>query len=471
MESNKKRNIVVMVLCLVCFCAGVSVPVLYSNLASTKADSKTEKIKKILEKDWYYADQVEDLDTLLNEQAIHGMTTLEIDPHTNYFDLEQAKAFSSSLQGTNKGIGIQFYKQSDGNLFVRYVFVNSAADKAGLKTGDVITKVGTLACANKESDEIIQYIKDHSDKSISVDYVRDERAFTMDLIPSEYDATVICQLHEGYGEIILNSFSAHSGQDVAVAMARLKKAGISKMILDLRNNTGGYLSAAIEIASTFLPKDSIVFYEEDKDGNVKEIKTDDSFGQISMDQIIVLQNGNTASASEALIGALKAELKDRVILVGDTTYGKGTEQTSVPFADGTSLKYTIARWLTPDKEWINEKGFVPDVPVKDTSIGSTSYIKMEKKDVIIADTAHENAAAMQQFLQYLGYDVDRVDAYFSKHNSDVLKQFQKEHHLAPTGNCDYKTWDILLEKALEKYNQNSVSEDVVRNKAIELIKG
>ena len=91
--------------------------------------------------------------------------------------------------------------------------------------------------------------------------------------------------------------------------------------------------------------------------------------------------------------------------------------------------------------------------------------------MIIADTAHENAAAMQQFLQYLGYDVDRVDAYFSKHNSDVLKQFQKEHHLAPTGNCDYKTWDILLEKALEKYNQNSVSEDVVRNKAIELIKG
>lgn len=97
-----------------------------------------------------------------------------------------------------------------------------------------------------------------------MDYVRDGQTASVKLTPSEYDSTVICNIYDGYGEIILSSFSSHSGDDVADAMARLKEAGITKMILDLRNNTGGYLSAAVEIASTFLPSDSVVFMKKIK---------------------------------------------------------------------------------------------------------------------------------------------------------------------------------------------------------------
>ena len=237
----------------------------------------------------------------------------------------------------------------------------------------------------------------------------------------------------------------------------------------LRNNTGGYLSAAVEIASTFLPSDSVVFYEEDKDKNITEVKTDDSYGQIEMDQIVILQNDQTASASEALIGALKSHLKDKVTLVGQTTYGKGTEQTTVPFEDGTSIKYTIARWLTPDKESIHEKGFEPDVAVEDTSIGSVSYTEMKEDDVIIADKVHVNASALQRFLDYLGYTVDRTDEYFSKTSSDSLKQFQKDQGIAPTGNCDYTTWEKILDMIMQKYNENSVNDDPIRNHGIELL--
>lgn len=468
-KNKKKQTIIVTALCLVCFMAGILVPIIYQRASGSSSDSKMDYIKKVLENDWYYADQVEDLDSLLMEQALTGMTTLDIDPHTNYFSLEQAKQFSSSLQGTSTGLGIQFYQQEDGNIYVKYVFINSTTDDAGLKSGDVITKIGDLDLTHSTTDEIATYIQDREGKTIDVDYVRDGQTTSVKLTPSEYDSTVICNIYDGYGEIILNSFSSHSGDDVADAMARLKDAGIPKIILDLRNNTGGYLSAAIEIASTFLPSDTVVFYEEDKDKNITEVKTDDSYGQIEIDQIVVLQNDQTASASEALIGALKSHLKDKVTLVGQTTYGKGTEQTTVPFEDGTSIKYTVARWLTPDKESIHEKGFEPDVAVEDTSIGSVNYTEMKEDDVIVADKVCINASALQRFLQYLGYNVDRTDSYFSKVSSDALKQFQKDQGIAPTGNCDYNTWEKLLDMISQEYSKNSINDDVVRNRAIELL--
>lgn len=466
---KNKQTIGVTVLCVICFGIGVSVPVIYQNAFSSSTDSKIDKVRSILENDWYFADQVEDLDSELTEQAIEGMTNQEIDPHTNYFSLEQAQQFSSSLQGTNTGIGIQFYKQGDGNIFVKYVFINSASDQAGLQMGDVITKVGSKNVSDMTTDEIVTYIQDRDGKEITVEYIRDGQTNSVKVTPSEYDATVICNIYEGYGEIILSSFSQHSGDDVADALSRLKEAGINKLVLDLRDNTGGYLSAAVEIASSFLPEDTVVLYEEDKDGNINEVKTDDQFGQIEMDQIVILQNGQTASASEALIGALCDGLQDKVTLVGTTTYGKGTEQTTVPFEDGTSLKYTIARWLTPSKESINNVGFDPDVEIEDTSIGSVSYTEMKEDSVIQADKVSTNAKALQTFLQYLGYEVDRTDEYFSLTSANALKQFQRDNNLAPTGDCNYDTWQKIVEQAIEKYNQNYINDDNQRNKAIELL--
>lgn len=466
---KNKQTIGVTVLCVICFGIGVSVPVIYQNAFSSSTDSKIDKVRSILENDWYFADQVEDLDSELTEQAIEGMTNQEIDPHTNYFSLEQAQQFSSTLQGTNTGIGIQFYKQGDGNIFVKYVFINSASDQAGLQMGDVITKVGSKNVSDMTTDEIVTYIQDRDGKEITVEYIRDGQTNSVKVTPSEYDATVICNIYEGYGEIILSSFSQHSGDDVADALSRLKEAGINKLVLDLRDNTGGYLSAAVEIASSFLPEDTVVLYEEDKDGNLNEVKTDDQFGQIEMDQIVILQNGQTASASEALIGALCDGLQDKVTLVGTTTYGKGTEQTTVPFEDGTSLKYTIARWLTPSKESINNVGFDPDVEIEDTSIGSVSYTEMKEDSVIQADKVSTNAKALQTFLQYLGYEVDRTDEYFSLTSANALKQFQRDNNLAPTGDCNYDTWQKIVEQSIEKYNQNYINDDNQRNKAIELL--
>lgn len=255
-------------------------------------------------------------------------------------------------------------------------------------------------------------------------------------------------LHEdqGYGEIILTSFSEHSGEDFSKAMARLQKAGIKKVVLDLRGNTGGYLSAAVDIASSLLPGGSVIFQEEQKDGTTTSQSTNDDYGYVPMDQIVILQNDTTASASEALIGALRDKLADKVVTIGTTSYGKGTEQTTVPFSDGTSIKYTIAKWLTPNGDSIHEKGFTPDIEVQPEDVSKISYTTSLEEETITKDTVHANASALQQFLKYLGYSVDRTDEYFSPASSEALKQFQSDNGLSPTGDCDPDTWQALKQK-------------------------
>ncbi len=465
--DKRAQKILIVCLCFVCFFAGVSVPlVLKKSDTKSEEQEKFETIYSTLTNKWYYSNKIKNLDTKLMEQAISGMTTLDKDAHTNYFSLEQAQAFSTSLQGSSVGLGISFYVNEDKNYVVSSVYINSTADKKGLKAGDILLSVDDLVCKENDSDTVVKYIKSNESKNIKVKYLRDGKEYTVSLTPGTFDSTVICNVYDDYGEIILSSFSENSGKDFAKAMARLQDAGVTKLVLDLRNNKGGYLNAALEVASSLLPENSVVFHEKDKDGNWNEQKTKDSFTQIQMDQIVILQNGITASASEVLIGALKDNLNDVVTCIGTKTYGKGTEQVSIPFSDGTSLKYTTNRWYTPNKKSINKKGFKPDIKVKDSAIRSVTYVEMKKKSVIKKDAVSENAEALQTFLQYLGYDVDRTDTYFSLTSSNALTQFQIDNGLEASGDCDKECWDLLVDKVSLKLNESS-EDDVQRLRAIE----
>lgn len=474
MEREKKirqRIIVMAALCLLFFAMGAAIPLLLMNpgSASNPRMDKFQTIYDLLHDKWYYANQVEDLDELLIEHAISGMTMLEQDPHTNYFSLEQAEAFSQALAGSNVGVGISYSVDENNNLLIHDIFVGSGADNAGLQKGDVIIAVDSLVCSETASDDIVAYIQSKDGKQINIQFIRDGEEENVKVTPGVYDTTVICNLYDDYAEIILTSFSEKTGEDMAVALGRVQKAGIKKIILDLRDNTGGYLSSEIEVASSFLPKNTVVYKEKLADGTIKEYKTDDTYGQIELDQIVILQNDNTASASEVLIGALKENLEGKVTTVGTKTYGKGTEQLSIAFKDGTSFKYTVAEWLTPNEVSINNTGFEPDVLVEKIGVGSVDYTEMAEDEVIAPDTVHYNATALQAFLEFLGYPVDRVDQYFSPTSSESLAQFQAENDLEATGACDYQTWETLKDKVVREYNARKEGMDEQRNTAIELL--
>lgn len=479
MKKAKTREytftLLVVILCLVFFALGVAVPLVFDRSGKEESVSETEKfdaVYDLLKNEWYFSDEVEDIDQTLMEQAIQGMTSLEQDPHTEYFDLESAKQFSDVLEGSNVGLGFSYFLDENDNFVLRQIFIGSPAEKAGLQKGDVITKVDGAECSSTASSKLVKRIQQSEGKSIEIEFQRGQTTKTAHIVPSEYDETVSLELNEekGYALIALSSFSEQSGEDFAKAMGQIQKAGIHQLILDLRDNTGGYLSAALDIASSLLPKDSVVFLEEDKEGNTTEQKTNDSYGQVEMDQIVILQNESTASASEALIGALKDNLGDVVTTVGTTTYGKGTEQSTVPFSDGTSIKYTIAKWLTPKGTSIHEKGFAPDVEAQPSAVSQISYSTTEEENTIKKDTVSANASALQQFLEYLGYKVDRVDEYFSPASSEALKEFQAQNGLEATGDCDPDTWKLLKEQALLKYNKETLASDTQVEKAIEQIK-
>ncbi|GJM58918.1 S41 family peptidase [uncultured Dubosiella sp.] len=470
-KLTRKEKGAITGLCILCFGAGILVPVTLEKTKPTNTDefSKLETVYDIMKNKWYYADQLENGKDQLVEQAISGMTTNEIDLHTTYMGLDQAQQFSNALSGSNVGIGIQFFRNAEGNMEVRGVFINSAADKAGLQDGDIITKVGSLDCAQATNDEIINAIRNHADQSLKVDYVRNGQERSCTVEPGDYDTTVICNVFDGYGEIILSSFSEDSGKDFKEAVSRIRKAGIRKLIIDLRDNTGGYLDAAQQIASVLLPKGSTVFKEKQKDGTITETLVTDDEDPAPFDQIVILQNENTASASEVLIGALKDNLADQVTTVGTTTYGKGTKQVLIPFDDGTSLKYTETEWLTPDETSINKSGFVPDVEVAGPEIRAV-YYSSEPQDLDFGpDEVAVNARPAQLYLSYLGYGADRTDTYFSRGSSEALKQFQRDHDLNVTGRMDENTWKVLEENTLLELNKRQAEEDEQRNRAVEIV--
>lgn len=471
-KQNKKLGWIIACACLVFFALGVSVPGLLGRHNADNAEmEKLQEVYSILQNNWYYADSVEDLDSELIEKAITGMTTLDEDAHTNYFSLEQAQAFSQTLSGSNVGIGISFYNGQDGQMVVKEVFINSTADTAGIQPGDEIIKVGDKDTASTSTDDLVTYIKSFDGKPLELTIVRNGQQQTVTVTPGSYDTTVSMHSYDGYGEIVLTSFSEYSGKDFADAAMRLKEAGAKDLIIDLRGNSGGYLSAARDIASTLLPDDTVIFIEQLKDGSTKELETTSSYAQVEFDHIYILQDGNSASASEVLIGALKDNLgSEKVTTIGSTTYGKGTEQVSTPFSDGTSLKYTIAEWLTPNGTSINLVGFEPDVAVSEIDAKTVRYVVMDENSTGFgADTVDANAKAVQVFLSYLGYPADRTDEYFSVQSSQALAQFQADHGLEATGYVDTTTFNTLVSAASSQLNANETSEDQAFQTAVSMI--
>ncbi|MGN1277036.1 MAG: S41 family peptidase, partial [Floccifex sp.] len=334
------------------------------------------------------------------------------------------------------------YLDENNNIVCDHIFMDSPAQKAKLKKGDVIIQVDDLVCSKNDYQDVISYIKESENKEIKIQYIRNEKTYSTTIIPCSYDSTVVCEVYDDIGYIILNSFSENSAKTFYSALTSLQKKEIKKLVLDLRDDTGGYLTSVLDIASCLLPEKTPVFIEKQKNETTTKM-TSDAYKTIEMDQIVILQNENTASAAEVLIGALKDNMESKVTLVGTTTYGKGSEQVSVPFSDGTSLKYTIAKWETPSGKSIDGTGFEPDIQVDKLEVLQVTYKEMEDDELIERDCVNYNAKALQVYLDFLGYSVDRKDEYFSIQSSDSLKQYQRDHEMEETGNCDFKTFQMI----------------------------
>jgi carboxyl-terminal processing protease len=314
----------------------------------------------------------------LIDGAIKGMVDSLDDPYSAYLTPEEYSQGLQDLSGQFEGIGAEIGTKTragatsdcttlgaDCFLIVVTPIEGSPSEKAGVKAGDAIVAVDGASLDGLTVDEARNKIRGKKGTEVVLSIVRGEAdpidiTVVRDVIVSK--EVISKDLAGGtIGYIAVTGFSDNSQTKFHDALQADLKAGKKKLILDLRGDPGGYVTAARSIVSEFI-KDGPIFWEEDADGN--QVQTDATGQGIATDdsiRLVVLVDKGSASASEIVAGALQD--RKRATIVGETTFGKGTVQQWIQLQNGSALKLTIAKWLTPDKHWIHHVGVVPDVPV------------------------------------------------------------------------------------------------------------
>lgn len=295
----------------------------------------------------------------LVESAIEGMMSSIGDKYTTYNDVDGATTFNETVSGTYEGIGC-LVTTTENSIQIIEVFDDSPASKAGLKEKDIIKKIDGQDFSDKTSSDMANYIKESDKKELKITIQRDSEEKEVKLKRQKLEVpTVTTKIYENndkkIGYIDISIFSSVTDKQFKEKLKELEKKEIDGLIIDVRDNNGGYLNVVTNIASNLLKKGDII-YKLEKSNKKVETKKDTTKEKRTY-PIAVLVNAGSASASEILASAIKESYKGFV--VGTNTYGKGTVQQTMNLEDGSMIKYTIENWLTPNGNWINEVGVTP----------------------------------------------------------------------------------------------------------------
>lgn len=301
--------------------------------------------------------------TQLIEGAKKGLTAALADPYTVYYDSKEAAEFKSDLKGEIKeaGVGIEMMKQGDYVVVTR-TLPDNPARKAGVHAGDVIFAINGEEVWDKDTEIIASKLRGASGEKVKLIVARDKQKLDFELVREKINNVSADISYQDKTAIIsVYRFSEDTGTLVQSFTKDFKNRGINKVILDLRNNGGGYVTAARDLLSLWLDGDKIL---TQKSATIGQTITYAKRGEASLKDMktIVLVNNATASASEIVAGALKDYKK--ATIVGTKTYGKGVVQTMLELSGGSLLKITTAHWYTPEGQTINKTGITPDIEVE-----------------------------------------------------------------------------------------------------------
>lgn len=416
-------------------------PIAPSQTKYTRLDAVISQLSSV----WYYGKDVENLETWLLDNAINGMIDLNGDPYTSYFTAEENLEFEQSIDMGFVGIGVQFYVL-DGLNIVEKVFKNSPAERFGVLPGDIIHRVDGVEVNGMPTDEIAALVKGEAGTTVSIEFIRANKPVTLNIERGEVRNSAYGEIIQDVGVIEIYQFGTTTHLEMKAYLDEMRDANIENLIIDMRDNGGGYLESLMNIASFFLEKGTVVIQQKYKDGKIEVGKVAQDNRYNNFKKIVVLVNGNTASASEVLTAALKEQAK--VTVVGETTYGKGSVQITRPFSDGSALKVTTAQWLTPNGNLIQDVGIAPDVPVKRHPVFYQEIKALEEGEEIGVDQVSETLAYAQKALDFIGYKVDRMDGYASDKSIEIISQFQKDFNLKVTNTLTEEMLPLLNTEVL-----------------------
>ena len=398
--------------------------------------------------------------------AINGMVQALDDPYSDYMDTKEAKNFHESISSSFEGIGAEI-QELDGFIQIVSPIKESPAEKAGLKPNDKVISVDGKSIQGMSATEAVLLIRGEKGSSVTLTIERPGMAEPMDVsivrdtIPIETVYGEMIEGEEGIAKVQLTSFSENTTKELIKTLNELESQGMEGLVLDLRQNPGGLLDQAIAIASLFLPDNEMILQIEDREGNRQEIKSSSSHSNPDVSLVVIVDKGS-ASASEILAGAFK-ESGD-ITLVGEKTFGKGTVQRAQDFKDGSNLKFTTEKWLTPKGNWIHKKGIKPDVEVALPDYASLTLINPESE--LKLSTSSTEVQTAQKMLKAIGFDPGREDGFFDENTEQAVKNFQAQEKIENNGILTGETTTRLMQSLREFVQSN----DTQLQKAVEILK-
>lgn len=366
LKKQKKEYVLILIICVILatlITANVTYKLLTAGTISISPDyeleSKIANFKKIIEN--YYLGEVDEEE--LTQGALKGYIEGLGDEYSQYFTKEELEAYKADTIGNFVGIGIYMVKNEAQNaIMVLTPIEESPAAKAGIEPGDIIKTINGKIYTADEMDQAANDIKGEPGTKVSLEIERNGEIKSFEIERNSIKVYHIASevLNNNIGYLKLNAFDDGAGEEFKTKYEELKAKNIKGLIIDLRNNGGGLVNEALEIADYMTEKDSVLLITTDKN-NKEEISKAKEDKLVDV-PVIVLVNQNSASASELLAGALKDN--NQAKLVGVTTYGKGVIQELLTLTDGSGLKITTNEYYTPNRNKINKIGIEPDEVVE-----------------------------------------------------------------------------------------------------------
>ena len=491
MRQNKSNRLMPLLMAL-CVVTGIVIGTFYANHFSGNRlniiNSGSNRLNNLLHIiDDQYVDKV-DIDSLV-DMAIPQILA-DLDPHSVYISAKDVQKATDDLKGSFSGVGIEFVIRND-TIHVQGVIKNGPAEQAGILAGDKIVSVDGKPFVGKvvTNDEAMRRLKGPKDTKVKIGVVRygekKTRLFTItrsDIPQKSISAAYMIDENTGY--IKIKNFGENTYPELLIALASLSQEGFGNLIIDLRDNTGGYLKSAVQMANEFLPKNRLIVYTEGRKSPRQDYKSDGR-GSYQHIPLVVLINEGSASASEIFAGAMQDN--DRATIIGRRSFGKGLVQQQIGFPDGSMIRLTVARYYTPsgrciqkpyvmgdDKDYEEDLlvryqhgeffsqdsikhtgpayhtsigrtvygggGITPDIFVPEDTLGITSYFKEASMSGLILQFAFvytddnrlklNNFTEMMELADYLVKQntVDKFATYADKHGLQRRNLMIKKSH-------------------------------------------
>ncbi|MXQ52810.1 S41 family peptidase [Shimazuella alba] len=383
-------------------------------------------------------------DQALMDGALRGMIAALGDPHSEYMNPQEAKQFLSSIMNSSfSGIGAGVVLK-EGQVTIESIVKDSPAEHAGLQVNDQIRKVDGKSIVGLTLNEAVAKIRGPKGSKVTLEVVRNGGApFAVTAvrkeIPQKTVSNKMMDNHIGY--IGISQFSQTTDKEFFTSIAQLEKQNMKGLVIDLRGNPGGLLSVVVKMCEQLLPEGKLIVSTQDKAGNKSVYRAKAT--KVKSYPITLLVDNSSASAAEIMAAAFQQS--GGYTVIGQKTYGKGSVQSSVEFSDGSNIKLTIAKWLTPNGTWIDQhggtKGLSPNIEVQPFTFTQANL--PEGKKTWKQDSNGTDVKNMQLILDALGLKPGRTDGYFDVQTESALKNFQKSNNIPVNGQLDPKTANAL----------------------------